>query len=266
MSSAKLPFVGLFAALSTCATCVPIAAHAYEVKRTDAGSLVHWSQTTVRWEISASVRKVKGGEAAAAEALEAWSGRGGAPDLVVTRTRAKLEPGFDGRNAIFYAPDGFAAAGNALAVTILTFDERTGEILDADIVLNGKYRFASSDPDADDHDHDQITYDLSRVLAHEVGHALGLADEPRLEEALMYPVAWRGTRGTPAADDLDGVRSIYLDHEVGAELEPSGCEIVTRSRESTGPGAIALGIVTLAFRARRRRGRRGDHASGTVSR
>ena len=39
-------------------------------------------------------------------------------------------------------PDGYAPAGRALAITVLTYDNASGRILDADIIVNGSYKFA----------------------------------------------------------------------------------------------------------------------------
>jgi hypothetical protein len=46
------------------------------------------------------------------------------------------------------------------------------------------------------------TYDIGRVLAHEMGHALALSDEPANDSALMYPYVSRAVSlSTSPADD-----------------------------------------------------------------
>jgi hypothetical protein len=190
-------------------------AQAYEVKHSSAGELVRWRRPNVTWTVDRSLRDVKGGEAAVMAAVEAWTRREGAPTLAAEAPDVVLEPGFDGENTVYFARDGFEPAGVALAVTVLSFDDRTGDVLDADIVLNGKYHFgpvvvanvrsaaqgAAAGP----------TYDIGRVLAHEMGHALGLSDEPALKDALMYPYVphSRALAAAPGADDVAGLQALY---------------------------------------------------------
>ncbi|MBX3187079.1 MAG: matrixin family metalloprotease [Labilithrix sp.] len=252
---ATLVVAGLAVALSTHAS----AAHAYEVKRTTAGDVVRWSRPSVEWHVDASMQSIDGGERAVVAALEAWSERSGAPALVVASLHAELEPGFDGKNGVFFAPDGLG--GEALAVTILTFDDRTGAILDADIVLNGRYRFSAIDDVSPAASGQDRPHDLARAMAHEVGHALGLADEPRYEASLMYPVAARAARSTPAKDDLQGLRVIYRSRQDDA-ADP-GCHVGSPRSGASGVapwiGVAALAIVR-AIRATtpRRRSRTTD--------
>src|SRR5690349_16429067 len=134
MRSRIPPALALAAALTLARS-----ANAFEIKHADDGELVRWRRSGVTWSVDRSVREVKGGDDAVATAVAAWTGRAGAPKLEIERKDAKLEPGLDGKNAVFYAKDGFEPAGDVLAVTVLSFDERTGEVLDADIILNGKY-------------------------------------------------------------------------------------------------------------------------------
>src|SRR4051812_19707819 len=155
---------------------VTTSAHAFEVKHAEGGELVRWKRAKVVWSVDSTMSEIPGGVAAVSAAVKAWTERAGAPRLAVTIADAALEPGFDGTNAILYAKDGFAPAGNALAITVLSFDDTTGEVLDADIILNGRYAIGSGGDE---------TYDVRRIVAHEMGHGLGLSDEPTQKDALM---------------------------------------------------------------------------------
>jgi tetratricopeptide (TPR) repeat protein len=69
------------------------------------------------------------------------------------------------RPTVYWVKSGFSDSGDplALARTISSFDDSTGEMLDADILIN-----------AEAFDWSKIEVDLESVLIHELGHVLGL--------------------------------------------------------------------------------------------
>jgi hypothetical protein len=91
-----------------------------------------------------------------------------------------------------------------------------GQILDADVLFNPAVSFATPSALATN----SSAYDLESVLAHELGHFLGLSHSSVLQ-ALMYPFApdkgtFKGDRPTPtkpdgplADDDRSGLRVSY---------------------------------------------------------
>lgn len=174
-------------------------AGAFQLKQAAHGQTVHWGGPTMTFVVDPSVEAaVPGGAAAVASALAAWSGVSGAPTLVVTAGPGGGKAAVDGVNTVLLAPEGFAPAGAALAVTLVTFDDETGEILDADIVVNGAYAFAVLAAGARSEGATPMpvegatsivatagTFDLFHVLAHETGHALGLGDTGD-DNAVMY--------------------------------------------------------------------------------
>ena len=258
------------AALALAATLAATSsAQAFEVKHAAGGELVRWRRAGVAWTIDRSVKEVPGGEDAVSAAIAAWTQKAGAPRLSLAKKGAHLTPGLDGTNAVFYAKDGYAPAGVALAVTVLSFDDQSGEVLDADIVINGKYEIGAIDvalpaPAAED-DCGAETYDVGRIVAHEMGHALALSDELELKDALMYPYVPRAQvlRAKPGTDDLAGLETLYAPETptpASAEASKAGCAgaVVARSGPRSAPGgawcALGLALAALVIARRPRRG------------
>lgn len=222
-------------------------ADAYAVKKTSRGDLVHWEAPTVDYTFDPSIAaNVPDAVAATSDAMLSWSGTVGAPDLrgheAANVTAPPAAPGFDEKNGVFFMPNGYAPAGKALAITVLTYDNASGRILDADIIVNGSYRFAvlqdvgsaaraptpvsGAHPSTTDgiahQDEAQSTdtvYDLHHVVAHELGHSLGMNDELERKDALMYRYSAPNdaTLRAPASDDIAGLAELY-----STKLEASG--------------------------------------------
>lgn len=225
--------------------CVAREAHAFELKQTAQGLPVHWSRSEVAFEIDPTVAQMApDAEASVAAAAQAWSGADGAPTLSTTPAASASEPAFDGKNVVYFAAQGYAPAGRALAITILTYNSATGEILDADIVINGHYDFdvlpsgSTADPSARPIANDGTSssddvgtkasggFDVQHVVAHEFGHTLGMSDELTDQSAMMYLSTKPGdaTVRTLAVDDLDGISKLYYSAPSGhgCSLSPSG--------------------------------------------
>ena len=222
-------------------------AHAYVVKKTSKGELVHWETRTVDYTFDPSIdASIPDAVDATSRAMVSWSGTVGAPELqghaANTVVSPPTRPGYDEKNGLFFMPNGYAPAGRALAITVLTYDNGTGRILDADIIVNGSYKFAvlrdaangvaaemssaGAPPSTTDGISHQIdgdaadtVYDLHHVVAHELGHSLGMNDEMDRKDALMYRYSSPNdaTMRAPASDDIAGLAELY-----STKLEASG--------------------------------------------
>jgi hypothetical protein len=258
-------------------------AQAFVARQTTSGLPVHWARTTVAFEIDAELEEaVPGGTASATAALQAWSGVGGAPIMTATVGIGDAKPANDGKNIVYYARDGYAPAGGALAVTLLSFDEITGDIVDADIVIDGKYPFADL-PASARHDASATplsleggaavteaqAFDLTHVIAHEAGHALGLRDEPADTSAMMYPFtfAMDASVRAPAADDAAGLEHLYVSSSPSATSPRTaggcgGATVAPRSPHQTDDvwACALLALSACVVRSRASSPRRGARA------
>lgn len=157
----------------------------------------------------------------------------------------------------------------ALAITTVTFDSRSGRLVDADIEINdASFSFTTCDLDeASCH----VVYDLENTLTHELGHVLGLdhppSGDPGAFEATMFASTSEGAvdKRDLADDDIAGVCTIY---PAGVD-EPGECYGVGRPTPSTaqfrqtcasgGPGWFPVLLLGALWRTRpetRRRPRR----------
>ncbi|MCC6746702.1 MAG: matrixin family metalloprotease [Deltaproteobacteria bacterium] len=91
------------------------------------------------------------------------------------------------------------------AITILIYNNDTGELVDADMDLNGYNFFWSSTEDKT-----KITTDIQNVVTHEVGHILGLGHVDD-DKATMYTKTPQGEtdKRSLEADDVAGVCFVY---------------------------------------------------------
>lgn len=201
------------------------------------GSLLFWGNACVGWSMqSAPSSKIDVANAAkiVGSAFGAWANAacatGGKPSVTFTNNGpvACTEVGFDatGRNqhVIAFRDSTWPYAGQAnatLALTTLTYNKRTGEIVDADMEVNTAEMkiTTTAAPPADG-------YDFQSIVTHEVGHFLGLAHTP-VATATMFARYSPGQTSIRvlSADDVAGVCDAYRpngDRAVSPAASASG--------------------------------------------
>lgn len=197
---------------------------------------------------SAQVRGLLG------DALSTWGavrcdGQRPAVDLSqgpLTTSVAGYFSGVANTNVVTFRQD-WRAAGlppSAIALTVVTFVQTTGEVRDADVMVNLTVPLSASA--------DARGNDLPTALVHEVGHVLGL-DHSNERTAVMWYGAGRGEqRRALQPDDVAGVCAIHppsLQRPCAAAVtDDAGCGC----RAGTSP-ARGWPLATLALIALRRR-------------
>ncbi len=131
------------------------------------------------------------------------------------------------QNVVMFAETADQAAGlfdegdNLLAITLVRFSRTTGEIFDADIVINGtlvvdqmqaelEAEFDIVEDSTACLQRPVLVFDLENTLVHEVGHLLGFAHTNNLS-ATMYCGAevCEVSKRQLSSIDIDGVCSVY---------------------------------------------------------
>jgi len=111
-----------------------------------------------------------------------------------------------------------------VALTTVSFDKKTGEILDADMELNSAdHHIVPLDGVAEV---PAGTFDLQSVLTHEAGHVFGIAHAPS-SFSVMYASDEGGSirKRTIGLEDVASICSIYAPNggrNVATSVEPSG--------------------------------------------
>jgi len=240
------------------------------------GASLNWTERSVRWGLSPSVLGAVPADRdravdVAIASFDAWSDVPCSDlELVFDGVDGGFEPGFN-ENGLNDNVVGHRASWphnpEAIALTFSTFRVASGELIDADVELNGQdFDFVLVENGCSDE------VDLGNVLTHEAGHVLGLDHPPATpsnEETTMFgnaPPCERKKRSL-ADGDIQGLCTIYPRGQPTRQcFEPGtfGFEVVGRDdgfgggcRGGRRPrGAVVLGAAVGGLWMCRRRMRR----------
>ncbi len=175
-------------------------AFSYVQNRTTNDSLVHWSNgisniniflnpVNTQGLLTSTVNSIVG------DSASQWDGKS---RLAVTKN-STVGTNQQGLNEIYFLRDPTTFSGTLIVgVTQVIYSNNSGEIIEADILLNDDYPFSTV-----------ITEEkyLGNVITHEMGHFLGLGHSQVIGSSMFFML----TRGQNivAEDDIAGLYSIY---------------------------------------------------------
>ena len=203
------------------ATAVPI--RGYSHFGTGVGTVrLHWATMPIRWfETDRSVPGVSSTEfrTAVERAFKTWEDVPTASMQFVFGGMTSLEPDQDDSLSVL----GFQnhpEMDRVLAATSFDFDDRTGELIEADIFFNSFFDWSTAVGG------DATRFDLESVAVHEIGHLLGLGHSA-IGETELRPEGGRRVLGSGAVmfpistgrgaiadrvlqpDDIAGISDLY---------------------------------------------------------
>lgn len=217
---------------------------------------VRWTKKTITIAVSSSLTQPNASittssdvVAAIHSALETWSTAANINFVEAATNLQSISPANrpDGVNLITIAatPENLGILGNdnSPARTRVFYDADTGEISEADIVLNPYLYSVAGAPIEFSTDGTAGTYDLQSTLTHEIGHLLGLNHSSVIGATMNATQALNGTFGLPALSertlsesDIAAVKGIY---ESGGATSSVAGRILSNQQGTLLPAARA---------------------------
>ncbi|MBO45319.1 MAG: hypothetical protein CMJ96_00310 [Planctomycetes bacterium] len=206
------------------------------------GETLYWNSNTIGWQLSTpgwdDLSEDGSHRAAVRHGLESWENVYGS-NLNFRFDGETSSTNFSSHSSHLVVADennstGFFPSGTGMvAVTPISYRLSDGRILDADIILNARDWFFSTDLS-------QGTFDIQDIVTHEAGHLIGLDHSPSLSSS-MWPYV-------SASQWLH--RSLSADDKAGAvALKPYGGDSRLNGRvlspQGGGLSSAVIGIVNV---------------------
>jgi Matrixin len=242
-------------------------------KQSATGKNVHWQRNAVTVYLDESLQRLgPTTNEAVMQAFGRWvASDPNLPSISFDTRAGAAEPKQDGKSTVSFGRISAPGHEQDVAITITYSDSKSGEILEADMVLNAKYAMGVLKarhhgdgggplpvPGPSESDECGNRYDAQNVATHEAGHFFGLGEDMVERRATMFlsidqcETHKRELQPT----DVTAVSLLYADAASAEEKAagPRACAFAGPSRPGSSlawSGALVLGFALARRRVRR---------------
>ena len=247
-------------------------------RQSKTGKNQHWQKKALTIYLDDSIAKL-GATEAVTRAFAHWvESDPRLPDISFDTGETSATPRHDGKSTISFARITTPGHERDLAITMTYSEDQSGEIVEADVVLNSIYavgvlkaredrwrRNRSGEQDGDDRsqlsmndesEDCQNRYDVQNVATHEAGHFFGLGEDPVELDATMFQTIdqCETHKRVLSTTDVAAVSTLYAGVEDPEEAAagPRACSFVGAPGPAGDVGWVS-GLVLGLLVARRRR-------------
>jgi hypothetical protein len=281
-----LSMVGGFAAASLSSGAPSVSSQVHSgspgYKQSPSGRVLHWEKKALTVYLDHSLDELgPGAREAVMQAFGQWVGSDPRlPDLSFDTGKTSVAPRQDGKSTVSFGRITAPGHEHDVAITVSYSNDKTGEIIEADIILNSLYPMgvltakakgdASTSGDSDrhherSHDHDpgrdqsvdcKNRYDAQNVATHEAGHFFGLGEDPTEHRATMFQTIdqCETHKRVLAVTDIGAMTTLYAQMAAPDEVK-TGARACSLGGAPADVGGLELstGIFALSLLRRRRR-------------
>jgi hypothetical protein len=249
-------------------------------RQSKTGKNQHWQRKALTIYLDGSIAQL-GATEAVTKAFGHWvESDPRLPDITFDTGATSATPKHDGKSTVSFARITAPGHERDLAITMTYSDDHSGEIVEADVVLNSIYAVGVLEAREDqwrrnrggEHDGDgssqtsmkdeskdcQNRYDVQNIATHEAGHFFGLGEDPVELDATMFQAIdqCETHKRVLSATDVAAVSTLYASVEGPEEAAagPRACSFVGAPGAAGGAGWVSGLILGLLVARRRRSG------------
>jgi hypothetical protein len=216
-----------------------------EPRKTTSGLPERWAMPDVVVVLDPSIDEqlVAGASDTIQAAMRTWyADVVGIPRITFVSGTEHVGAAHDGKNVISVGPITIPGHEMDLAVTTTYAADESGDILEADIVFDTRYAFATMPVVPSSYDD---IFDVGAVATHESGHFFGLGEDFVDTTATMYITTkpCDAHKRVLTDGDTESISALYKPPET---LTAARCDAAP-SRSSTKGAAVPIGLGLLAF-------------------
>ncbi len=202
------------------------------VQCSDPGGFTHWGSSSISWYLN-TAGQGSGAATPLQNALASWTNVANADHSLSYAGTTGAGWSTDGQNTVLWA-NGNGCTGSCLALTALTL--QSGQVIvETDVTFNSNYTWQTNGSD----------YDIEAVMAHEIGHTLGIHHTELTTGTPTMNAYYIGTPGRSL--DTDDISALQCAHDVYFAGTPPGGSAPATPTSFTATPDYCYGWATMSW-------------------